>query len=73
MDGAPITIVDRLYQNYTDLIAALDNAGEVSRRTFADENFRKSLLLAVAIRGFNGMVETPTVSTVFLGATSANL
>ena len=58
MDGSPITIVDRLYQNFADLLSALDNAGEVSLRTVADENFRKSLLLAVASYFERRMTET---------------
>jgi RiboL-PSP-HEPN len=42
------TIVDRLYTEFSDLIAYLDGKGEVSLRSVADENFRKSLLLAAA-------------------------
>lgn len=44
----PPTVVDRLHENFAGLLAVLDKAGEVSLRAVADENFRKSLLLAAA-------------------------
>lgn len=43
-----LTVVDRLYDEFEALKRHLDEAGEVSLRSTADENFRKSLLLAAA-------------------------
>jgi hypothetical protein len=48
VNGASPTVVDRLHEDFAGLLAVLDGAGEVSLRTVADENFRKSLLLAAA-------------------------
>lgn len=48
MSGASPTVVDRLHEDFAGLLAVLDEAGEVSLRTVADENFRKSLVLAAA-------------------------
>ncbi len=42
------TVVDRLYDEYKDLVSFLDRNNEISFRTLADANFRKSLLLAAA-------------------------
>lgn len=44
----PPTVVDRLHEDFTGLLEVLDEAGEVSLRAVADENSRKSLLLAAA-------------------------
>jgi hypothetical protein len=44
----PATVVDRLHEQFTDLVALLDRAGEPSLRAFADDTFRKSLLLCAA-------------------------
>ena len=54
----PPTVVDRLHENFADLLAVLDEAGEVSLRAVADENFRKSLLLAAASYFERRMTET---------------
>ena len=54
----PPTVVDRLHENFADLLAVLDKAGEVSLRAVADENFRKSLLLAAASYFERRMTET---------------
>lgn len=70
MDGAP-TIVDRLHQSFADLLSVLDNVGEVSLRTVADENFRKSLLLAVASYFEHRMTES--VLTFVKDATNGNV
>jgi hypothetical protein len=42
------TIVDRLYQEYQDIVSFLDSKGEPSLRSSADETFRKAILLAAA-------------------------
>ena len=44
----PSTVVDRLHQSFAGLLSVLDDAGEVSLRSVADETFRKSLLLVAA-------------------------
>ena len=44
----PSTVVDRLHESFAGLLSVLDDAGEVSLRTVADETFRKSLLLVAA-------------------------
>ena len=44
----PSTVVDRLHEQFAGLLSGLDGAGEVSLRSVADDNFRKSLLLAAA-------------------------
>ena len=54
----PPTVVDRLHENFAGLLAVLDEAGEVSLRAVADENFRKSLLLAAASYFEHRMTET---------------
>lgn len=42
------TPVDALHRDFDDLLAVLDEAGEISLRSTADANFRKALLLAAA-------------------------
>ena len=42
------TVVDRLQDEFSGLIAVLDKAGEISFRSTADDNLRKALLLAAA-------------------------
>lgn len=42
------TVVDKLYNDFNDLVAFLDEGREISLRSTADENFRKTLLLTVA-------------------------
>ena len=42
------TPVDALHREFGDLLAVLDEAGEISLRSTADANFRKALLLAAA-------------------------
>ena len=54
----PSTVVDRLHEDFAGLLAVLDKAGEVSSRAVADENFRKSLLLAAASYFERRMTET---------------
>ena len=44
----PVTVVDRLHDEFVALVTFLDSANEVSHRSVADENFRKALLLAAA-------------------------
>ncbi len=48
MEEAPSTVVDQLHESFARLLSVLDDAGEVSLRTVADETFRKSLLLIAA-------------------------
>lgn len=43
-----ISVVDRLHSEFIDLLSVLDRANEISLRNTADDNFRKSLLLACA-------------------------
>lgn len=54
----PPTVVDRLHEDFTGLLEVLDEAGEVSLRAVADENSRKSLLLAAASYFERRMTET---------------
>jgi hypothetical protein len=42
------TVVDRLHSEFTDLVSVLDSAGEPSLRSVAEDNLRKSLLMAAA-------------------------
>lgn len=42
------TVVDRLHEDFASLLHFLDRAGEPSLRNVADDNFRKTLLLAAA-------------------------
>ena len=44
----PTTVVDHLHEQFTDLVGLLDGAGGPSLRAFADDMFRKSLLLCAA-------------------------
>lgn len=44
----PGTVVDVLHEDFSALLSVLDEADEVSLRAVADDNFRKSLLLAAA-------------------------
>jgi RiboL-PSP-HEPN len=44
----PATVVDRLHEQFTELVGMLDKAAEPSLRAFADDSFRKSLLLCAA-------------------------
>ena len=46
MDNVLTTVVDGLHESFSGLLSILDETGELSLRTVADENFRKSLLLA---------------------------
>lgn len=57
-NGVPATVVDLLHENFAGLLGVLDEAGEVSLRAVADENFRKSLLLAAASYFERRMTET---------------
>ena len=41
VEGVPSTVVDRLHESFAYLLAVLDDAGELSLRTVADENFRE--------------------------------
>lgn len=43
-----LTGVDRIHEEFKDLISYLDQGNEVSLRSTVDENFKKSLLLAAA-------------------------
>lgn len=52
------TVVDRLHEDFAGLLAVVDEAREVSLRAVADENFRKSLLLAAASYFERRMTET---------------
>jgi len=71
VNGAPPTVVDRLHQDFAGLLAVLDEAGEVSLRTVADENFRKSLVLAAASYFERRMTES--VLTFVEDATNRNV
>lgn len=42
------TVVDRLHIEFSDLVSVLDLAGELSLRSVAEDNLRKSLLMAAA-------------------------
>jgi hypothetical protein len=42
------TVVDRIYEDFATLLQILDSAAQPSLRSFAEENLRKSLLLASA-------------------------
>lgn len=42
------TVVDQLHAKFTDLLTVLDKSNELSLRIVADDNFRKSLLMAAA-------------------------
>lgn len=42
------TAVDKMYRDFGDLVEYLDKGEEVSLRSFANDNFRKALLLAAA-------------------------
>src|ERR1017187_581964 len=61
------TVVDRLHEQFTDLVKLLDGAGEPSLRAFADDSFRKSLLLCAASHFEN---ELTSVLTSFVEAAS---
>lgn len=54
----PATVVDLLHENFAGLLAVVDEADEASLRIVADENFRKSLLLAAASYFERRMTET---------------
>ena len=54
----PTTVVDRLHEDLAGLLAVVDEPREVSLRAVADENFRKSLLLAAASYFERRMTET---------------
>ncbi len=54
----PGTVVDELHESFASLLSILEEAGEVSLRAVADENFRKSLLLASASYFERRMTET---------------
>ena len=71
MNGAPPTVVDRLHSDFAGLLAVLDEAGEVSLRSVADENFRKSLVLAAASYFERRMTEA--VLTFVEGTTNRNV
>ena len=57
-DDVPGTVVDVLHEDFIALLSVLDEADEVSLRAVADENFRKSLLLAAASYFERRMKET---------------
>jgi hypothetical protein len=43
-----VTVVDRLHREFSDLFGVLESAGEPSLLNVADDNLRKSLLMASA-------------------------
>lgn len=67
----PATVVDDLHESFAGLLSVLDEAGEVSLRAVADENFRKSLLLAAASYFEHRM--TDTVMSFVEDATNRNV
>lgn len=67
----PATVVDELHESFSGLLSVLDAAGEVSLRAVADENFRKSLLLAAASYFERRM--TDTVMSFVEHATNGNM
>lgn len=71
MNGASPTVVDRLHLDFAVLLRVLDEAGEVSLRSVADENFRKSLVLAAASYFERRMMEA--VLTFVEDATNRNV
>lgn len=42
------TVVERMHGEFNDLLSLLEEGGEISLRSVADDNFRKSLLLCAA-------------------------
>lgn len=42
------TAIDRLYNEFSDILTALEDTKNVSLRSVAEDNFRKALLIAVA-------------------------
>lgn len=70
MNGASPTVVDRLHLDFAGLLRVLDEAGEVSLRSVAEENFRKSLMLAAASYFERRMTES--VLTFVEDATNRN-
>ena len=52
------TIVDGLHKDFSDILAFLEEKGEVSWRNVANENFRKVLLIAAASHFERSMTET---------------
>ena len=67
----PSTVVDRLHEQFAGLLSILDGAGEVSLRSVADDNFRKSLVLTAASYFERRMTET--VTSFVDDATKGNL
>ena len=65
------TIVDQLHENFSGLLSILDDAGEVSLRSVADDNFRKSLLLAAA--SYFERILTDTVLNFVEDSTNGNI
>ncbi len=51
------TIVDSLYKDFSNMLAFLEEKGEVSWSSVADENFRKVLLIAAASHFERSMTE----------------
>lgn len=70
MNGTSPTVVDRLHLDFAGLLRVLDEAGEVSLRSVAEENFRKSLMLAAASYFERRMTES--VLTFVEDATNRN-
>lgn len=52
------TIVDRLHDEFSELLAFLDDNKQVSLRNVADDNFRKTLLMTVASSFERRMTDT---------------
>jgi len=48
MRSAMHTVVERMHGDFSDLLSMLERGGEISLRSVADDNFRKSLLLCAA-------------------------
>ena len=44
----PDTVVDKLHEDFSELVKVLDKAGEISLRAVANDNFSKALLIASA-------------------------
>ena len=57
-NGVPATVVDLLHENFAGLLGVLDEAGEVSLRAVADENFRSLGLPGRAKKSTKGCAGT---------------
>ena len=52
-----VSVIDGLHEDFSNILKFLDEAGEISWRSIADENFRKVLLIAAASHFERSMTE----------------